>query len=232
MIQQGRLAEQNTSVSKGDLMSMVKFGADEIFKGKEATISDADIDTILTEGENRTASEREKMQTDMQHSLADFSLNTFDGGAEESLFTFEGQKFGAGSSAGGDGVFLNLPARERSRTNRFGWGKDADADNHDADYEESASADEENSRRQRQQRMPFHLRLPKMEDHQLWRRTRLQELNAEEERLFAAATAGPAAGLSAGTLQEPIELLNAADLAEKQAIYADAFTDWSPLWRV
>jgi len=32
-------------------MSMVKFGADEIFKGKGSVLTDKDIDTILADGE-------------------------------------------------------------------------------------------------------------------------------------------------------------------------------------
>ena len=39
VIQQGRLAEQNTQLSKNDLMQMVKFGADEIFKGRSRSSS-------------------------------------------------------------------------------------------------------------------------------------------------------------------------------------------------
>ena len=34
VIQQGRLAEQNSALDKGDLMKMVRFGADQILSGK------------------------------------------------------------------------------------------------------------------------------------------------------------------------------------------------------
>jgi hypothetical protein len=58
VIQQGRLAEQNSNLNKNELMSMVKFGADEIFKGKGSMLSDKDIDTILADGEARTADQQ------------------------------------------------------------------------------------------------------------------------------------------------------------------------------
>jgi SWI/SNF-related matrix-associated actin-dependent regulator of chromatin subfamily A member 5 len=58
VIQQGRLAEQNTNLNKSELMSMVKFGADEIFKGKGSQLTDKDIDTILADGEARTAEQQ------------------------------------------------------------------------------------------------------------------------------------------------------------------------------
>jgi SWI/SNF-related matrix-associated actin-dependent regulator of chromatin subfamily A member 5 len=47
VIQQGRLAEQNTSVNKQDLMAMVRFGADEIFASKSKQLTDEDIDVLL-----------------------------------------------------------------------------------------------------------------------------------------------------------------------------------------
>ena len=37
VIQQGRLAEQNNKLDKGDLMQMVRFGADQILSGKGGT---------------------------------------------------------------------------------------------------------------------------------------------------------------------------------------------------
>jgi SWI/SNF-related matrix-associated actin-dependent regulator of chromatin subfamily A member 5 len=40
VIQQGRLAEQNSSLDKGDLMKMVKFGADQILSGTGGTYTD------------------------------------------------------------------------------------------------------------------------------------------------------------------------------------------------
>merc|ERR1719476_283885 len=40
VIQQGRLLQQNRKLSKGELESMVKFGAETIFKSSKSTITD------------------------------------------------------------------------------------------------------------------------------------------------------------------------------------------------
>ena len=40
VIQQGRLAEQNSKLSKTELMQMVKFGADQIISGNKGTYTD------------------------------------------------------------------------------------------------------------------------------------------------------------------------------------------------
>ena len=40
VIQQGRLAEQHSSMEKGELMKMVRFGADQILSGKGGTYTD------------------------------------------------------------------------------------------------------------------------------------------------------------------------------------------------
>lgn len=50
VIQQGRLVEQEKKLSKTELLGMIKFGAEEIFKSSEATITDEDLDLILTRG--------------------------------------------------------------------------------------------------------------------------------------------------------------------------------------
>lgn len=51
VIQQGRVAEQNQTASAEELLAMVKFGAEEIFRSKDATYTDDDITTILAQGE-------------------------------------------------------------------------------------------------------------------------------------------------------------------------------------
>jgi len=51
VIQQGRLTNADKSLSKGELMTMVKFGADEVFRGgaeDTAGITDQDIDVLLS----------------------------------------------------------------------------------------------------------------------------------------------------------------------------------------
>ncbi|CAI5726104.1 unnamed protein product [Hyaloperonospora brassicae] len=62
-------------MSKDELMTMVRFGADEIFNARGSMITDDDIDAILARGEERTESTKGKIAPDMQHNLANFSLS-------------------------------------------------------------------------------------------------------------------------------------------------------------
>jgi hypothetical protein len=63
VIQQGRLAEQHASLEKGELMKMVRFGADQILSGKGGTYTDEDIDALIARGEEKTS----EMQVRVKH---------------------------------------------------------------------------------------------------------------------------------------------------------------------
>jgi SWI/SNF-related matrix-associated actin-dependent regulator of chromatin subfamily A member 5 len=57
VVQQGRLADRSKGLSKEEMLSMVRFGADAVFKaggGGSSSISDADADEILRVGERKT----------------------------------------------------------------------------------------------------------------------------------------------------------------------------------
>ncbi|KAF0688342.1 Aste57867_20054 [Aphanomyces stellatus] len=110
IIQQGRLAQQNRKLSKDELMTMVRFGADEIFNAKGSMITDDDIDAILAKGEERTESMKAKINDDMQHNLKNFSLSSV-----SSLYEFEGEKFAKDALESGvlPSTFIALPARQR-----------------------------------------------------------------------------------------------------------------------
>merc|ERR1719421_565044 len=80
VIQQGRLMQKNSNLSKNEAMAMIKFGADKIFKSKESTVSDEDIEAILQSSEERTKLHNEKIKSDMQHNLMNFTIS---GSAED-----------------------------------------------------------------------------------------------------------------------------------------------------
>lgn len=132
VIQQGRLADKmgGASLGKGELMTMVKFGADEIMKSTEGTLTDEDIDQLLDRGEKRTAAENDKISTEMKHNLANFAINLEKdekAASEFNLFTFEGENWkgkrknqmfvddGSGPGATGAGLFMNMPQRDKKR---------------------------------------------------------------------------------------------------------------------
>ncbi|GMF35385.1 unnamed protein product [Phytophthora fragariaefolia] len=116
IIQQGRLAQQNRKLSKDELMTMVRFGADEIFNARGSMITDDDIDAILAHGEERTEAMKDKIAADMQHNLANFSLSGDNGNANvSSLYEFEGEVFSKDTNNGDilPSTFIALPQRER-----------------------------------------------------------------------------------------------------------------------
>ncbi|KAG3108247.1 putative global transcription activator [Phytophthora idaei] len=116
IIQQGRLAQQNRKLSKDELMTMVRFGADEIFNARGSMITDDDIDAILARGEERTEAMKGKIAADMQHNLANFSLSGDNGNASvSSLYEFEGEVFSKDTNNGDilPSTFIALPQRER-----------------------------------------------------------------------------------------------------------------------
>jgi SWI/SNF-related matrix-associated actin-dependent regulator of chromatin subfamily A member 5 len=114
VIQQGRIQEKHAGLSKNEMMSMVRFGADEIMSSKHGTLTDEDIDTLLLRGEERTAAANANLSTKMQHTLANFTLNLDD--PEMSVFDFEGENWNKKKKASRLSVpLLALPQRERKR---------------------------------------------------------------------------------------------------------------------
>jgi SWI/SNF-related matrix-associated actin-dependent regulator of chromatin subfamily A member 5 len=65
-------------LSPGEMLAMIKFGADEIFSSKDSTITDEDIDLIIAKNKERSELENEKIKKNMQN-LLDLKL---DGGSQ------------------------------------------------------------------------------------------------------------------------------------------------------
>jgi SWI/SNF-related matrix-associated actin-dependent regulator of chromatin subfamily A member 5 len=87
VIQQGRLAEQQKSASRDELLHMVKFGADQIFEAKGSSITDADVDAILAAGEKKTAELSEKLKETTKENLHHFTMS----GEFGSVYDFQGR---------------------------------------------------------------------------------------------------------------------------------------------
>jgi SWI/SNF-related matrix-associated actin-dependent regulator of chromatin subfamily A member 5 len=111
VIQQGRLAEQHSSLEKDELMRMVHFGADQIISGKGGTCTDEDIDALIAKGEEKTAAIQAKLQTDAQHSLANFTLLAEDE-MQHGTFDIGGKNY-RDTDKRDTGNFINLPQWER-----------------------------------------------------------------------------------------------------------------------
>jgi SWI/SNF-related matrix-associated actin-dependent regulator of chromatin subfamily A member 5 len=113
VIQQGRLAEQHSSLEKDELMKMVRFGADQILNCKGGTYTDEDIDALIARGEERTIAMQAKLQTDVKHNLANFTLLADDENGIDT-FSFGGKNYREDSKKN-LGNFITLPQRERKR---------------------------------------------------------------------------------------------------------------------
>jgi len=111
VIQQGRLAEKNKTLGEDELLSMIRFGADEIFKSRDSTITDEDIDLIISRGAQRTEELNDKLQSNAK-TLLDFSL----GGAnpQASLYEFQGVDYSTEARGSRKKLsWLKLPSRTR-----------------------------------------------------------------------------------------------------------------------
>ncbi|ESS65473.1 transcription activator [Trypanosoma cruzi Dm28c] len=89
VVQHGRMQGRGgNNVSKEELLSMIKFGAEEIFKTKDEDITEADIDQLF-DGEEKSKQLTSAIKEQIQMSLASFQL----GAEEANVYDFEGVRF-------------------------------------------------------------------------------------------------------------------------------------------
>lgn len=211
VVQQGRLQDKEKKMSKQELLETLRFGADKVFRSKESTITDADIEMILEEGRKRTAELTEKLQLaekgDMYNFKLDGCINTQ---------TFEGKDYSDRNNRAANNPFANFyidtGKRERKTINSYSESTQRAANNN----EESTD---------KRQKLPRHLRLNKMEDWQFFEKQRLNELQAEEIRLFDEMVdrgEAPQSGTVGKFFVLPPELQE-----EKTRLLAAGFGDWT-----
>eukprot|EP01102_Stenamoeba_stenopodia_P001721 TRINITY_DN1156_c0_g1_i5.p1 TRINITY_DN1156_c0_g1~~TRINITY_DN1156_c0_g1_i5.p1 ORF type:complete len:909 (-),score=259.27 TRINITY_DN1156_c0_g1_i5:116-2842(-) len=111
VIQQGRLVDQNQGPNKDELLSIIKYGADEIFASKGSTITDEDIDLILSRGQEKTSLLNDKFKS-KANNLLNFSL---DSSASDNLYEFEGVDFSNITKQATSLQFIEPPKRERKK---------------------------------------------------------------------------------------------------------------------
>lgn len=217
VVQQGRLQEKDKKMSKNDLIETLRFGADTIFRTKDSSsITDADIDMILEEGRKRTEEMNNMMEKAEKGDLYDFRL---DGGMSTQVFEgkdYSDRSMRDGSNAAnlfGGNLFIDPGKRERKTVMNY------------TEPSAQKSARQEDGDK-KQPKMPRHLRLPpRMDEWQFFNRTRLNELQDEEIRLFdemAEKGEVPSSGGISKLVLLPSELHD-----EKTRLLAEAFGDWT-----
>ena len=146
-------------MSKAELLDTIKFGADKIFRSKESSISDDDIDVILEAGRKKTEEMASSLTAAEKGDMYDFKL---DGGMKAQ--EFDGVDYSAKTTRDAEAAalanlaFLDPGKRERKVVESYaenvqsrpGGGPELDADG------------------KRVQKIPRHLRLPRMEDWQFF----------------------------------------------------------------
>ncbi|CAN0353756.1 unnamed protein product, partial [Hapterophycus canaliculatus] len=62
-------------LGKEQLLDALRFGADKVFRSKDTSITDADIDAIMAHGKASVALMESKLQVSDKGDLLDFSLD-------------------------------------------------------------------------------------------------------------------------------------------------------------
>ena len=237
VIQQGRLAEQHSALEKDQLMKMVQFGADQILSGHGGTYTDEDIDALIARGEEKTSEIQAKLETDVKHNLANFSLMADDDTGRDT-FSFGGKNYRESDKGGGN--FINLPQRQRKRNYDVNEYFRETMNSHSSGMKAHA-ADAASKKRKKG---------PALHDFQMFDRERLNGF-AEKERSLAAQKEdqiksisnlrSQAQQMSADSASREVALRQAKELeeslstftlsdeerAEKARLQAEGFPDWS-----
>ncbi|KAL7551496.1 hypothetical protein ACHAWF_014686 [Thalassiosira exigua] len=239
VIQQGRLAEQNSKLSKSELMQMVKFGADQIISGKKGAYTDEDIDALIAKGEKRTDDMQALLKKDAQHNLASFTLSgDLEGKEAKDTFDFAGENYR--DKRKDDSLFINMGTRERKRAKYDVNEYFRETMNAGETSGMKAHAADAKAKKKRKG--------PHMQDFQLYDRDRLEELTARERELAQQkedhlktiselrqriASAPPSA--VGQMVEEATEMegmldqfvLTKPEQAEKARLLSEGFADWS-----
>jgi SWI/SNF-related matrix-associated actin-dependent regulator of chromatin subfamily A member 5 len=181
VVQQGRLREKD-KLSRDELLEAVRFGADKIFKSKDSSITDDDIDLILDAGKQKTQEINEKLKMAEKGDLLDFKLD----GSSTNLQTFEGVDYSSSALAAAKAEaelmgIIDMGKRERRTVANY---------NENKLYQQQMAAVQGNVVRERKKKkgikLPKELRLPRMEEWQMFDRNRLVEIQEIEEANFRA----------------------------------------------
>lgn len=119
VVQQGRIAAKLQSgaagadgdkVTREEMLSAIRFGADEMFKSRnqDDDFTDADIDRLLATGESKNSEVAEKLKRESQASLASFKF----GATQSSLYDFDGIDYHKARSSGLTSKMLHVTLDE------------------------------------------------------------------------------------------------------------------------
>ncbi|KAL3320968.1 SWI/SNF- matrix-associated actin-dependent regulator of chromatin subfamily A member 5 [Cichlidogyrus casuarinus] len=113
VIQQGRLVDQKANtLQKGEMLDMIRHGANHIFLSKDSDIKEENIDVLLERGEQKTAEMNEKLAAMGESSLRNLRFDTPEENAG-SLYMFEGEDYRDKQGKSALDGWIEPPKRER-----------------------------------------------------------------------------------------------------------------------
>ncbi len=212
VVQQGRLKDKD-KLSRNELLEAVRFGADKIFKSKDSSITDEDIDLIINAGKRKTQELNDKFQAADKGDMLDFKLD-----GNSNMQTFEGVDYSSNALAAvkaevGMLGIIDLGKRERKTVANY---------NENKLYADQVAAIQGSKPKERKKkkpiRLPKSLRLPRMEEWQMFNRTRLLAIQEEEEAAFRALPEEVQTAATSKKQQEPSkdENMDAGDKPNKE----------------
>lgn len=111
VIQQGKLVDnKQAQLNKDEILNMIRFGANHVFASKDSDITEADIDSILQRGEEKTQEQQQKLEALGEGSLRNF---TVDAPTKPSVYQFEGEDYREKQKISAIGSWIEPPKRER-----------------------------------------------------------------------------------------------------------------------
>jgi SWI/SNF-related matrix-associated actin-dependent regulator of chromatin subfamily A member 5 len=210
VVQQGRLQEKQSKLSKNEMLEMIRFGADQVFRSTDSNITDEDIDAILAKGEQRTEEMMKKMQTHDKGDLLDFKL---DGGT---LQQHDGVDYSKEKERQEE--LKRLADAEFARTLADGMGK---RERRTVMRQSMPAPEAKRSNKPKQ--LPKVLRLPRMDEWQFFDRQRLTELHEIECNNYEQAKLE----MEKPPLPPHAQYLTPEELEEKETLLKEGFGDWN-----
>ena len=93
VIEHGRLTMQMPTLKPDELLGLIRFGADNVLKAEGGkSLTDEDIELLLSRGKEKTEEMAKRLQADCQHSLANYQT---DGGDPSKLYQIDGVEYDA-----------------------------------------------------------------------------------------------------------------------------------------
>jgi hypothetical protein len=224
VIQQGRLVDKAKGVDKDELLAMIRFGADAVFRKQEGQgVTDEDIDAIIARGEEKTNQSRAALK-EQENRLLQLKLDGRLDGAEEhtSVYQYEGQDYKALQVAAQNqmAAWIEPPKRERKANYEI-----------DRYYRDVLKIGTKQAgpptRPPRQPVVYDHQFFPPALQKLLDKETALWKAGLEAQKQRGVPAAAAAAADEDGKFDDTPYRLSDAEEAEKQALLKKGYGEWS-----